>query len=240
MALRTIVAHSGLLRNFRRAIDYSIILKKSHEIAQQSDALSRASVQIVTNWWRKSLIQRVGRKFSRGLEQILASAGIITGSRHLVNWARQSFLYRWLTKEPEPEVIVIDLRDTYSVGPIISWLDRAIATWIPLTQSATVTDFFRESQKYIHRRPVRAVSILLLGGVTTDILLGVVTFSLTRQGLLMRFGLIILGLWGSRSTLTLPEILQSKPAQLAIRVLEPPEPVEQEPEHAETGRNERE
>lgn len=42
----------------------------------------------------------------------------------LARYTRRSFLYRWLTKEPEPEVIVIDLRETYTVGPFIALLDR--------------------------------------------------------------------------------------------------------------------
>lgn len=33
---------------------------------------------------------------------------------------RSSYLYQWLTKEPDPEVIIIDLRETYTVGPMIS------------------------------------------------------------------------------------------------------------------------
>ncbi|WP_117594493.1 hypothetical protein [Haloprofundus halophilus] len=35
-----------------------------------------------------------------------------------------SYLYRWLTAEPDPEVIVIDLRETYTVGPFVRLLDR--------------------------------------------------------------------------------------------------------------------
>lgn len=42
---------------------------------------------------------------------------------------RCSFLYRWLTKEPEPTVIIIDLHETLSVGPICELLNRA-AIWI--------------------------------------------------------------------------------------------------------------
>ena len=37
-----------------------------------------------------------------------------------------SYSYRWLTKEPEPEVIVIDLRETRTVGPILAILERVI------------------------------------------------------------------------------------------------------------------
>jgi hypothetical protein len=48
-----------------------------------------------------------------------------------LNWVRArlleitkaSWLYRWLTTEPEPEVIVIDLRETYTVGPFLAMLN---------------------------------------------------------------------------------------------------------------------
>lgn len=39
---------------------------------------------------------------------------------------RASRLYRCLTAEPEPDVIVIDLRETYTIGPIVSVLDALI------------------------------------------------------------------------------------------------------------------
>ena len=62
--------------------------------------------------------------------------GITSGSR-IINAIRSistrvtslikgSYCYRWLTKEPEPEVIVIDLRETYAVGPFIALLDRLL------------------------------------------------------------------------------------------------------------------
>lgn len=40
--------------------------------------------------------------------------------------ARGSWLYRWLTKEPEPDVIVIDLRETRTIGPVLALLIRVI------------------------------------------------------------------------------------------------------------------
>jgi len=48
-----------------------------------------------------------------------------------LNWVRArlleitkaSWIYRWLTAEPEPEVIVIDLRETHTVGPFFTMLN---------------------------------------------------------------------------------------------------------------------
>lgn len=54
----------------------------------------------------------------------------------LVHATRHSVLYRWLTAEPEPEVIVIDLRDTFTVGPIVALLDRLVAALTPSWRSS--------------------------------------------------------------------------------------------------------
>jgi hypothetical protein len=49
---------------------------------------------------------------------------------------RNSLLYRWFTTEPEPEVIVIDLRRTHTVGPFIAILDRIIETLAPYVDNS--------------------------------------------------------------------------------------------------------
>ena len=68
----------------------------------------------------------VGRKTS----EIVGGSRIVTTVRTLGTRAstlvRESYCYRWLTKEPDPDVIVIDLRETYTVGPLIALLDRVI------------------------------------------------------------------------------------------------------------------
>jgi hypothetical protein len=49
---------------------------------------------------------------------------------------RNSLLYRWFTMEPEPEVIVIDLRKTHTVGPFIAILDKMVATVGPYVEDS--------------------------------------------------------------------------------------------------------
>ncbi|MEF8886409.1 MAG: hypothetical protein V5A30_01290 [Haloarculaceae archaeon] len=58
------------------------------------------------------------------LGRAAAHARVTRDLRAVKRWGRQSFLYRWLTKEPDPSVVVIDLRETYTVGPVIAVLDR--------------------------------------------------------------------------------------------------------------------
>lgn len=75
---------------------------------------------------------------SRVLASARRTTDAVTDSRlaalatWLVHATRHSFLYRWLTKEPEPEVIVIDLRDTYTVGPVIEILNRLVDWLAPI------------------------------------------------------------------------------------------------------------
>lgn len=57
-------------------------------------------------------------------------------ARWLSTAVRNSYGYRWLTREPDPEVVVIDLRETWTVGPVIRVLDRLV-DW--------VTPYWRES-----------------------------------------------------------------------------------------------
>lgn len=93
---------------------------------------------------------------------------------------QNSWLYGWLTAEPEPEVIVIDLRETYTVGPFIRILDWAIEK---------VRPWYRQSAL---KRGVDAVVAL-----------------------------------GERAA-------ETRPGQLLIALLEPPEP----PEEAESQKDE--
>ncbi|WP_058994883.1 hypothetical protein [Haloarcula sp. CBA1127] len=55
----------------------------------------------------------------------VVDVGRVIGAR-ASEFVQKSYCYRWLTTEPEPEIIVIDLRETYAVGPFITLLDRLI------------------------------------------------------------------------------------------------------------------
>jgi hypothetical protein len=50
--------------------------------------------------------------------------------------AQDSFLFQWLTKEPEPDIVIIDLHETRTVGPIIRILKWAVERIQPYWQGA--------------------------------------------------------------------------------------------------------
>lgn len=74
-------------------------------------------------------------------ERVTDGSGVLAAVRNagdrVGTAVRNSYLYRWLTKEPEPEVIVIDLRETYTVGPIIALLDRLVEWIAPYWREST-------------------------------------------------------------------------------------------------------
>jgi len=69
-----------------------------------------------------------------------------------------SVLYRWLTVEPDPEVIVVDLRETWTVGPALAALDRSIATLHPALASSRLAALARHSYGLFLARPVRVLT----------------------------------------------------------------------------------
>lgn len=71
---------------------------------------------------------RIGRQAAQSLAATFEASRLGATGRILSRWTRQSWLYRWLTAEPEPDVIVIDLRETWTVGPVITVLD-AVLGW---------------------------------------------------------------------------------------------------------------
>jgi len=71
----------------------------------------------------------------------IVSSAASTGSgavERLSGYVRGSYLYRWLTAEPEPEVVVIDLRETYTVGPFIRLVDATIEWLRPYWEASTL------------------------------------------------------------------------------------------------------
>ena len=146
----------------------------------------------------------------------------------LAQATRNSWLYRWLTKEPDPEVIVIDLRETWTVGPIIAILDRVLGVLHTGYQGSILQQFVTALSRQVRTQPVR----LLAGLVTLSVILslGYLTAqdSLSTTSIVAGGLLFLLGLLGLFVDLTLSDLKETRLVQLLIRVLEPPEPPETE------------
>ena len=84
-------------------------------------------------WLESSTVVRTYRQFSASLANAAENSTLARLLSTLGAWLCASYCYRWLTAEPDPEIVVIDLRKTYTVGPFIALLDRAqpsiVAAW---------------------------------------------------------------------------------------------------------------
>ncbi|GAA0547807.1 hypothetical protein ABNG02_06630 [Halorubrum ejinorense] len=155
--------------------------------------------------------------------------------RRTAGVVRSSFLYRWLTAEPDPEVIVIDLRETWTVGPFIRLLDAVLDRLIPALEDSRIATAARAGASYTLAAPavvaglaVLAVGLLLaLGSVAAG------TLGTTRLGLAV--GLVIAGVIATRERRSWAELRETRPVELLVAALEPPEPpAESEPEGEQT------
>jgi hypothetical protein len=141
--------------------------------------------------------------------------------------SRSSWLYRWLTSEPDPEVVVIDLRETAVVGPIIGvldWLLGGLATGWTRARSGKL---FEDLWATLLARPIQVASVLALAGLAANLLVLAALDSLSAGAVGVRLVAVSLALAGSQVTVSWDVLRESRVVELTIALLEPPEPPEQ-------------
>jgi hypothetical protein len=109
--------------------------------------LVHAAVTQLRAWVAASWIVTTGTTITNALATAADASVLTEGVRTNAYWIRHSFLYRWLTKEPEPDVVVIDLRETYAVGPLIALLDRLAPTLGRTWRDSRTNHLFEALQK---------------------------------------------------------------------------------------------
>ena len=141
---------------------------------------------------------------------------------------RSSFLYRWLTAEPDPDVIVIDLRETWTVGPVIRLLDAVIDRAWPALDDSRVASGVRAGVRLTLGAPavVCGLAILAIGlGLgLTSVTAG--TLGTTRLG--VTAALVVAGIVATRERRSWSELRETRPVELLVAALEPPEPPDRE------------
>jgi hypothetical protein len=148
------------------------------------------------------------------------------GSR-VADAVRSSYLYRWLTAEPDPDVIVIDLRETRTVGPFIRLLDAVLDRLLPAVNDSGVTTVLNTAGRYVLKAPavVAGLALLIVGFAIG--LASVVTGNTETARLGLAATLAIVGAITTRERRSWRELRETKPVAIAIAALEPPEPPEQ-------------
>jgi hypothetical protein len=142
--------------------------------------------------------------------------------------ARASWCYRWLTTEPEADVVVIDIRETAVVGPILALVDRLLGPLVQHWRGArTGTVVTGLSERFVDR-PVQLISIAALVAILTNLFLlvalGSPSPSTVGAGLLAAS----VALAGTRVTRSADELARTDVYELAVKLLAPPEPPERD------------
>lgn len=165
---------------------------------------------------------------SRAALGTLGRAGRRSRVRGLAGTGRRfvegSWLYRWLTAEPEPDVVVIDLRETLTVGPPLRAVQRALEWLLPAAVSSTLFGLCRRLHGLVVGRPVQVASVLVAGLAVA--VLGVA--SRLGEPALVGVALLfaVLAVAGSRVTWSWDELRETRAYRLLADAFEPPEPPE--------------
>jgi len=178
----------------------------------------------VCDWAGNSRIAQSLDALSGRLSVAATESRITSTAATVSDWARASWCYRWLTAEPDPDVIVIDLRETYTVGPIISVLDRVVDpladAWAGSTVETTLSG--------IADAPVRALGIVVAVAVLVETALSLALGDFTQSSPLVRAVVFGLAALASQVPLSASEIAKTRTGRLLRAILEPPEPPAEE------------
>ncbi|SEV81845.1 hypothetical protein [Natrinema salifodinae] len=142
----------------------------------------------------------------------------------LAGWVRASYCYRWLTAEPDPDVIVIDLRETYTVGPIVRLLE-AVGTGLADGYANSRTEpVVATAAAALRARPIRTLGAVGLAVVPVSLLATILTGGHSTVLFVGHLLVAALSAAALRSTRSLADLVESRPIQLLVATVEPPEP----------------
>lgn len=207
----------------RSAFDRSSVGRTIERLSDDSRTASPLSPALENSVANATIIApfvAAGERVRRGVDD----AQVTTLGMRLRRFVESSFLYRWLTAEPEPDVIVIDLRETKTAGPAIEALDRTVRELAPGVPTSRITAVAMEIADYVRDRPVRVGSLVVLASVLASLVVTALTRSASVPLVAVYLLLAVLSALGLRSTTTLSDLEETRTAQFLIAAFEPPEP----------------
>ena len=157
------------------------------------------------------------------LPAMIGASRLADLGKYTTNAVTKSWFYRWLTKEPEPEVIVIDLRETWTVGPIIAILDWIIDSSASAYRNSRLRHAVTGVEKRLYRAPIRYLSVAVLAILIPVTLLSVVQTGASVRTLVSLI-LVVGAAIGSLVDRSWPQLRESRAVHLLIAALEPPAP----------------
>lgn len=185
----------------------------------------------------KQLVE-YGHSLQVAVSTSFARSQLGRGIDQLVQFVRQSYLFQWLTAEPDPDVIVIDLRETYTVGPVLAVLDRVVPPAAGAWNSSRIRTVTTATEERFTIQPVRILSVVLVVALAVNTLLSMVTEPVTPVEFGLRVIVLVLALVGTQSRRSWDELTETRVYALAVALLEPPD-VPTEEDDSESGVDDR-
>ncbi|QSG01693.1 hypothetical protein [Natranaeroarchaeum sulfidigenes] len=178
-------------------------------------------------------------RITRPIKRVVANSRIVSAGTTLRRWIEASYLYRWFTAEPEPDVIVIDLRETRTIGPFIRLLDATIERLVPIWEQSRVKSLGERLLAQSLATPLRVGGMGLALAVLASGLYTLVFGSSSMTGVLVHLALLAVAGLGIRSRMSWAELRETRVMQVLIAAFEPPEPPERGETTEEEGQTDR-
>lgn len=212
---------SVTMRAVRAAQEHIV---RSREQPRAHGRSSRGRSSIVRAWADASRAGRTMRTGGTALAAAFAGSLVAGTLATFVRWSRSSWLYRWLTAEPEPAVVVIDLRETATVGPLLVAVEHTVRSLASAARSSALGRALGRIVEEVRAAPIRAASVAVLVAAPPSVAVDLVAGSVTTVGLVAWALLAGLALLGTRVTASWDRLRRTRPARLFAAALEPPDP----------------
>lgn len=185
-----------------------------------------ALVATLRRWTGQSTLATHVRRIQHSVSVAVSTSAPARGGRRLLTWLRESYLYRWLTAEPDPQVVVIDLRETRTVGPFVRASDWVLSRTADFAQHARLVRIGAETAAAVRRGPVRIAGVVVCLAVLTDLALTVLSGTVGGLELAVHAAVFLTGLVGTQIRVPLETLADARTVRLLRAAFEPPEPVE--------------
>ena len=169
---------------------------------------------------RTTRLESVRARLERAVDRSLLVRGTRRVETTLSRWFRGSRIVQWFLAEPDPEVIVIDLRETYTVGPVLRGFERVFGATSRIGERTGATAALSHASSRVVAQPLRVAGYLLL-----IVALGGLTAALASNGSIGGW-LIFLGiaLLATRERRSASELAATRVGAALIAAFEPPDP----------------
>lgn len=176
-----------------------------------------ASRHRLASAWQHATVATVLTAITTTFDRAGENSRLLGAGSTVQRWGRNAWLFGWLTAESEPDVIVVDLRETRTVGPILAVLDWLVGRLRgPWRRSGVRSGLGTVANS----NSVKVLSIVVLVALLVNTIGSFVSGSLSAVGLVARAALAGFALVGTQVPRS--AIVNSRAYRVTKAVLEPP------------------